>query len=81
MPDLLALSITLPANRVLLEGDLATITAKFPHLNILVGGQALEGNENAIRFVEELLAKYPVVHHVQTLDELEHYLITFATAA
>ena len=81
MPDLLALSITLPANRVLLEGDLATITAKFPHLNILVGGQALEGNENAILFVEELLAKYPVVHHVQTLDELEHYLITFATAA
>jgi len=81
IPEQLALSITLPANRVVLEGDLAAITTKFPQLNILIGGQALDGHEDAIRFVEELLAKYPTVHHVQTLDELENYLTTLATAA
>jgi hypothetical protein len=47
----------------------------------LIGGQALDGHEPAIRFVEELLAKYPAVHHVQTLDELGHYLTTLATEA
>jgi len=81
MPDLLALSITLPANRRVLEGDLAAIATKFPQLKILIGGQALDGHEETNRFVEGLLAKYPTVHCVQTLDELEHYLTTLATAA
>ncbi len=81
MPKLLALSVTLPANRVVLEGDLAAITARFPQLRILIGGQALAGHEEAIGFVEGLLAKYPTVHYVKTLDELEHYLTTLAAAA
>jgi MerR family transcriptional regulator, light-induced transcriptional regulator len=74
MPDLLALSITLPAHRVALEESLIAITAKFPLLNILIGGQALDGHGEAIQFRESLLARYPAVHYMQSLDELERYL-------
>lgn len=74
MPDLLALSITLPANRMTLEQDLEAIGTRFPALKIVIGGQALGGNTEAVQFREGLLAQYPSVSYMHTLDELEHYL-------
>jgi MerR family transcriptional regulator, light-induced transcriptional regulator len=81
MPDLLALSTTLPANRVALDESLAAVTAKCPHLRIVIGGQALHGHEEAVQFRSNLLDKYPTVDYVQTLDELEQYLNLLAKGA
>lgn len=81
LPDLLALSITLPANRAALARDLATITAHFPELNIVLGGQGLDGHNEAVQFRQELLARHPTVHYAQTLDDLERYLNALASGA
>jgi methanogenic corrinoid protein MtbC1 len=78
LPDLLALSVTLPANRVAMDESLASITADYPGLQILIGGQALNDREEAVQFRNYLLAKYPAVDFVQTLDELEQYLSALA---
>lgn len=73
-PDLLALSITLPANRIALHEGLATITAEFPGLPIIVGGQALDGHAEAATFREALQARFPTVRHVPTLEALGQVL-------
>jgi MerR family transcriptional regulator, light-induced transcriptional regulator len=74
-PDLLALSITLPSNRPSLEDALAAITEKFPTLRILVGGQALDGQGEATHFREALLARFPSVNYLPTLEDFEQFLV------
>jgi MerR family transcriptional regulator, light-induced transcriptional regulator len=74
MPDLLALSVTLPANRVALENALEEITARFPQLKIVIGGQALDIHREAILFKERLTYKFATVQYIPSLDALELYL-------
>jgi methanogenic corrinoid protein MtbC1 len=73
-PDMLALSCTLPANRHGMEEALARTVAAFPQLEILIGGQALGGCEEAGQYRRALLASYPMVRYMETLEELERYL-------
>jgi methanogenic corrinoid protein MtbC1 len=74
MPDLLALSVTLPANRVALENALEEITARFPRLKIVIGGQALDVHQEAIQFKERMSSRFASVQHILSLEELEFYL-------
>ncbi len=73
-PELLALSCTLPANRHGLEYALARTVAAFPKLEILIGGQALGGSDEAGQYRSKLMASYPTVRYMETLEELERYL-------
>jgi methanogenic corrinoid protein MtbC1 len=73
-PDMLALSCTIPANRRSLEGMLEKTVSTFPQLDILMGGQALGGSDEANGYRETLLMKFPRVRYVQTLEELESLL-------
>lgn len=73
-PDMLALSCTLPANRRGMEQALARTVAAFPQLEILIGGQALGGSDEATRYRVGLMADYPAVRYMETLEALEHHL-------
>jgi MerR family transcriptional regulator, light-induced transcriptional regulator len=73
-PDMLALSCTLPANRHGMEEALARTVAAFPQLEILIGGQALGGSDEATRYRARLMAGYPTVRYIETLEALEHHL-------
>jgi methanogenic corrinoid protein MtbC1 len=73
-PDLLALSCTLPANRHSLEDLLEKTVSTFPPLDILIGGHALNGSDEANRYRESLLTKFPRVRYLQTLEELKNDL-------
>lgn len=73
-PDMLALSCTLPANRKGMEQALARTVAAFPQLEILIGGQALGGSDEATRYRARLMAGYPTVRYMETLEALEFHL-------
>ena len=73
-PDMLALSCTLPANRKGMEQALARTVAAFPQLEILIGGQALGGSDEATRYRARLMAGYPTVRYLETLEALEFHL-------
>lgn len=73
-PDMLALSCTLPANRRGMEQALARTVATIPQLQILIGGQALGGSDEATRYRVGLMADYPAVRYMETLEALEHHL-------
>lgn len=74
VPDVVALSVTLPANRRALQDELVALTTAFPALPIIFGGQALNGHSEAIAFREHLLLRFPTVQYIQTLDALERFL-------
>ena len=74
-PDTLALSCTLPANRHGLENALEKTVAAFPQLDIIIGGQALGGSDEAGHYSGALLARYPTVRYLETLAELKRYLV------
>lgn len=73
-PEMLALSCTLPANRHGLEDALAKTVAAFPQLEILIGGQALDGGEEARQYRGSLIARFPTARYLETLEDLERYL-------
>jgi methanogenic corrinoid protein MtbC1 len=73
-PDMLALSCTLPANRHGLEEALAKTVVAFPQLEILIGGQALGGSDEAAQYRGTLMARFPKTRYLETLEELERYL-------
>ena len=73
-PDMLALSCTLPANRHGLEEALAKTVVVFPQLEILIGGQALGGSDEAAQYRGTLMARIPKTRYLETLEELERYL-------
>jgi methanogenic corrinoid protein MtbC1 len=73
-PDMLALSCTLPANRHGLEEALAKTVVAFPQLEILIGGQALGGSDEAAQYRGTLMARIPKTRYLETLEELERYL-------
>lgn len=79
LPDLLALSVTLPANRTVLEQTLERLTGMFPQLRIVIGGQALAGEDPASRdeaaaFREHLTERFASVRYLPTLEALSDYL-------
>ena len=79
-PDMLALSCTLPANRRGLEDALAKSVAAFPQLEILIGGQALGGSEEAAQYRGSLLARFGTARYLETLEQLERYLLQWCSS-
>lgn len=74
-PAVLALSVTLPANREALEQVLETVVPTFPQLDVFVGGQAIGGSHEADQYRATLAQRFPSLRYLQTLDELEHHLL------
>ena len=73
-PDMLGLSVTEPTNLRQLE-EIATLAGtKFPSLEILIGGQALEHTEVGVRCRNNLLARFQHIRYPHTLEELQIYL-------
>jgi len=70
-PSLLGLSLSIYLNLPVLLDAIAAVTARFPELPILVGGQALRWGS-----LDDVLA-YPQVRCVNTLDELELALAAY----
>ena len=73
-PDMLGLSATLPASRPQLEATVDRAGARFPMLEILVGGQALDDASDEPRYRKDLLARFPRLRYLHTLEELQTYL-------
>ncbi|HCY87418.1 MAG TPA: cobalamin-binding protein [Desulfobacteraceae bacterium] len=64
-PDLLGLSLSVYFNMPALRKTIEAVTSDFPHLDLLVGGQAFNrGGKNIVN-------NYPNTRYIASLDELE----------
>jgi methanogenic corrinoid protein MtbC1 len=74
-PDMLGLSLSVYMHLTVLKSMLATLTARFPQMPMVVGGQAFRHGGR------EVTGAYDRVRWIASLDDLEIYLRPEASAA
>lgn len=73
--DAVGISMSLLFNLSHLEGMLEAIRSEFPELQILLGGRAFHDEGAGPETREQLLKRYPKLRYLDSLDELESYLV------